>query len=224
MRLMRFAPHFVLTAAALAAGVANASPLEPRNGAEFTTLAAPQATQAVGKKVEVIEFFAYHCPACYALEPGLNEWVKKQGDNIVLRRVHLPFQGPTDPEAHLFLTLEAMGRLNDMHPKILHAVHVQRVRLMKDEQIIDWVSKNGIDRAKFLETWNSFSVMTKLRRLPQMATAYQVSGTPTIIVDGKYQTSPGQVAEKLKINDRNQIMQASFQVLDALVAKAAKTK
>lgn len=221
---MRRTLRLALIAASLVASTAFASPTNPQNGVEYTTLSAPQPVQATGKKVEVIEFFAYHCPACYALEPGLNEWVKKQGDNIVLRRVHLPFQGPTDPEAHLFLTLEAMGRLNDMHPKILHAVHVQRVRLMKDEQIIDWVSKNGIDRAKFLETWNSFSVMTKLRRLPQMATAYQVSGTPTIIVDGKYQTSPGQVAEKLKINDRNQIMQASFQVLDALVAKAAKTK
>lgn len=221
---MRRTLRLALIAASLVASTAFASPTNPQNGVEYTTLSAPQPVQATGKKVEVIEFFAYHCPACYALEPGLNEWVKKQGDNIVLRRIHLPFQGPTDPEAHLFLTLEAMGRLNDMHPKILHAVHVQRVRLMKDEQIIDWVSKNGIDRAKFLETWNSFSVMTKLRRLPQAATAYQVSGTPTIIVDGKYQTSPGQIAEKLKINDRNQIMQASFQVLDALVAKAAKTK
>lgn len=221
---MRRTLRLALIAASLVASTAFASPTNPQNGVEYTTLSAPQPVQATGKKVEVIEFFAYHCPACYALEPGLNEWVKKQGDNIVLRRVHLPFQGPTDPEAHLFLTLEAMGRLNDMHPKILHAVHVQRVRLMKDEQIIDWVSKNGIDRAKFLETWNSFSVMTKLRRLPQAATAYQVSGTPTIIIDGKYQTSPGQIAEKLKISDRNQIMQASFQVLDALVAKAAKTK
>ena len=41
-------------AAALVAGVANASPTAPRDGAEFTTLAAPQPTQAVGKKVEVI--------------------------------------------------------------------------------------------------------------------------------------------------------------------------
>ncbi|MDB5748758.1 MAG: disulfide bond formation protein DsbA, partial [Massilia sp.] len=52
----------------------------------------------------------------------------------------------------------------------------------------------------------------------------QVTGTPTLIVDGKYMTSPGQVAEKLKIQDRNQMLQASFQVLDALVAKAAATK
>ena len=220
---MRRSLRFALVAASLVASTAYASPTNPQNGVEYTTLSAPQPVQAVGKKVEVIEFFAYHCPACNMLESGLNEWVKKQGDKIVLRRVHVPFQGATDPEAHLFLTLEAMGRL-DMHSKVFHAVHVQRVRLMKDEQIIDWVAKNGIDRAKFLEVWNSFGVMTKLRRLPQVSNAYQVSGTPTIVVDGKYQTSPGLIAEKLKIRDTNQILQAHFQVLDALVAKAAATK
>ncbi|MFC5512204.1 thiol:disulfide interchange protein DsbA/DsbL [Massilia jejuensis] len=221
---MRRSLRFALVAASLVASTAFASPTNPQNGVEYTTLSAPQPVQTVGKKVEVVEFFAYHCPACYSLEPGLNEWVKKQGDKIVLRRIHLPFQGATDPEAHLHLTLQAMGKEAEMHSKIFHAVHVQRIRLMKDDQIIDWVAKNGIDKAKFLETWNSFGVMTKLRRQAQLAASYQVTGTPTMIVDGKYQTSPGQIADKLKLKDGRQIVQAHFQVLDALVAKAAATK
>ncbi|THC44932.1 thiol:disulfide interchange protein DsbA/DsbL [Massilia sp. Mn16-1_5] len=222
---MRRSLRFALVAASLVAGTAFASPTNPQNGVEYVTLAAPQPVQTVGKKVEVIEFFAYHCPACYALEAPLIEWAKKNADKVNFRRIHLPFQGANDPEAHLFLTLEAMGKEAELHPKILNAVHVQRVRLMKDDQIIDWVTKNGgVDKAKFMETWNSFGVVTKLRRLPQTGATYQVSGTPTLIVDGKYQTSPGQVAEKLKINDRNQIVQAHLQVLDALVAKAAATK
>jgi protein dithiol oxidoreductase (disulfide-forming) len=221
---MRRTLRFALIAASLVAGTALASPTNPQNGVEYVTLATPQPVQTVGKKVEVVEFFAYHCPACYALEAPLNEWAKKNADKVNFRRIHLPFQGANDPEAHLFLTLEAMGKEAEMHPKILNAVHVQRVRLMKDDQIIDWVAKNGIDKAKFLETWNSFGVVTKLRRQMQVMNSYQVSGTPTLIVDGKYQTSPGQVADKLKINDRNQMLQAHFQVLDALVAKAAATK
>ena len=55
--------RLALVAAALVTGFANASPAEPRSGAEYITLATPQPTQTVGKKVEVIEFFAYHCPA-----------------------------------------------------------------------------------------------------------------------------------------------------------------
>lgn len=220
MRSLRFA----LIAATMVASTAFASPADPKNGVDYQTLSAPQPVQATGKKVEVIEFFAYHCPACNMLEPAFNGWIKKQGDNIHVRRIHLPFQGPADPEAHLFLTLEAMGKLDQYHHRVFQAVHVQRQRLMKDDQIIEWAVKNGLDRAKFMETWNSFGVTTKLRRLNQISNAYKVTGTPTIIIDGKYVVSPSQVAEANKIQDVGQMLQATTQVMDALVKKAAATK
>jgi len=219
MRTLRLA----LAAAALIAGAAFASPTDPKNGAEYTTLSAPQPVPA-GKKVEVIEFFMYHCPACNAMEPTLNQWIKKQGENIVVRRVHLPFTGPVDPEAHLYLTLEAMGKLDEMHDKVFHAVHVERKRLNKDDAIIDWVSKNGIDRDKFLDVWNSFGVVTKLRRLSQVVANYKVDSTPTFIIDGKYSLSPATASNANGINDMGALTQATSQVMDALVAKAAKTK
>ncbi|VXB23370.1 thiol:disulfide interchange protein DsbA/DsbL [Massilia sp. 9I] len=220
MRSLRFS----LIAATMVASTAFASPADPKNGVDFQTLSAPQPVQATSKKVEVIEFFAYHCPACNALEPTLNGWVKKQGDNIVMRRIHLPFQGPADPEAHLFLTLEAMGKLEEYHGRVFQAVHVQRQRLMKDDAIIEWAAKNGLDRAKFMETWNSFGVTTKLRRLGQISNNYKVTGTPTIIIDGKYVVSPSQVSEANKIQGMEATMQATTQVMDALVKKAAATK
>jgi thiol:disulfide interchange protein DsbA len=220
MRSLRFA----VIAALMVTSTAFASPTDPKNGVDYQTLSAPQPVQATGKKVEVIEFFAYHCPACNALEPTLNQWIKKQGDNIVMRRIHLPFQGQTDPEAHLFLTLEAMGKLEEYHPRIFQAVHVQRQRLMKDDAIIDWATKNGLDRAKFVETWNSFAVTTKLRRLQQVSSNYKVTGTPTIIIDGKYVVSPDLVRQANNIRNPEQVMTATGQVLDALVARSAATK
>jgi thiol:disulfide interchange protein DsbA len=220
MRSLRFA----LLAATFAVGTAFASPTDPKNGVEYITLAQPQAVQAAGKKVEVIEFFMYHCPHCNALEPQFEQWVKKQGDNIVVRRVHIPSQGASDPEAHLYLTLEALGKVEQMHAKVFKAVHVDRVRLIKDDAIIDWVSKNGIDRATFLNAWNSFGVMTKLRQQNKLVETYKVDGAPTIVIDGKYQTSPAIVYNSVKTSNEPQLFGATLQVMDALVAKAAKTK
>ena len=220
MRTLRFA----LVAAALVAGFANASPTDPRVGSEYTVLAAPQPTQTVGKKVEVVEFFAYHCGACNAFEPTLNAWIKKQGDNIVMRRIPLPFQGPSDPEARLFLTLDAMGKLEQYHDRVFRAVHVERKRLSKDDDIIAWAAANGLDKAKFMEAWNSFGVQTKLKRLSQLADAYKVSGTPTVVIDGKYAVSPDAVRQANKIQDVGQLMTATGQVLDALVTRAAASK
>ncbi len=223
MRNLRFA----LAAATLALGVvaspAFASVTAPVSGVEYTTLAAPQTVPA-GKKVEVIEFFMYHCPHCNALEPQLSEWVKKQGDNIVLKRVHFPASGPNDPEAHLYLTLEAMGKLPEFHAKVFRAVHVERVRLNSDDAVLKWAVKSGLDQAKFLAAWNSFGVKTKLARLGAMISAYKVEFAPVLVIDGKYMTAPSLVAASDKTRDEQQLFRSTLQVADFLVAKAAKTK
>ena len=224
MRSLRFALLAASLAVTAVSTPAFASPTDPKNGVEYTTLAQPQPTQAAGKKVEVIEFFMYHCPHCNALEPQFEQWVKRQGDNIVLKRVHLPFGGPNDPEAHLYLTLEALGKVDQMHEKVFKAIHVDRIRMKDDATVIEWASKNGIDRATFTNAWNSFGVMTKLRGLSRIVEAYKVDGAPTVVIDGKYVTSPATVYNSVKTSNEAQLFQATLQVMDALVAKAAKAK
>lgn len=205
------------------ASTAYASVTAPTSGVEYTTLAAPQPVPA-GKKVEVIEFFMYHCPHCNSLEPQLAEWVKKQGDNIILKRVHFPASGPNDPEAHLYLTLEAMGKLPEMHSKVFRAIHVERVRLNSDEAVLNWVTKAGLDRAKFLDAWNSFGVQTKMKRASALISAYKVEFAPVLVIDGKYMTAPSLVANSDKTRDEQALFRSTLQVADFLVAKAAKTK
>jgi thiol:disulfide interchange protein DsbA len=213
---------FLVAGICLFAGVAIASPANPKNGAEYQTLPTPQSVQASGKKVEVIEFFMYHCPACNALEPSLAEWVKKHEGNIAFRRIHVPHTGENDPEAHLFLTLEALGIENEMHDKVLRAWHIEHHPLRDDNDNIDWAVRNGIDKAKFLNYYNSFSVMTKLKNLPAVAESYHVDSTPTFVVDGRYVTNAGMVDATNQSLGRENLNPATFQVVDALIAKSAK--
>jgi thiol:disulfide interchange protein DsbA len=219
MRFLRFA----IAAIGLVASTAFASPADPKLGAEYIQLASPQPVQAVGKKVEVIEFFMYHCPHCNVLEPFLAEWVKKQGDKIVFKRVHMPY-GANDPEAHLYLTLEAMGKVEELHAKVFRAIHVDRLRMNTDAVVFDWVAKNGVDKAKFLDAWNSFGVMTKMKRLPQILANYKIDSVPTLVVDGRFMTSPSVVDATNKGMGETALSMATVQVLDGVVAKVAKTK
>ncbi|MGZ5198958.1 MAG: thiol:disulfide interchange protein DsbA/DsbL [Telluria sp.] len=226
MRSLRIA----IVAASLAVSTAFASPTDPKQGVEYTMLAQPQPSQTAGKKVEVIEFFMYHCPHCHALEPVLEQWVKKQDGNIIFKRIHMPYQGASDPEAHLFLTLQAMGKNEEYQAKVMDAVGQfvmsQRSETVPEKLLLDWAAKQpGIDKAKFLDTWNSFGVMTKLRRLPTIvANDYKVESVPTIVVDGKYVTSPAQVGASVHVNTEQQLFQATLQVVDALIAKVQKSK
>jgi thiol:disulfide interchange protein DsbA len=223
MRSLRFA----LAAAAMIASSAFATPADPKLGAEYTTLAAPQPTQVVGKKIEVIEFFAYHCPACFMMEPVVAEWLKKHKDDVVFKRIAFPFKGPNDPEAHLWLTLEAMGKAEEMGAKVFRANHVERARLSSDEAILEWIAKSSgmsaADKATFTNTWNSFGVLTKLKRLPQLAASYKVDSTPFFVVDGRYLTTPSTIGAANPGLER-QLPEATKTTLDSLVAKAIKEK
>jgi thiol:disulfide interchange protein DsbA len=136
----------------------------------------------------------------------------------------MPYSGPADPETHLYLTLEAMGKLDEMHAKVFKAIHVDRVRMNTDAVILDWAVKNGVDKAKFLDAWNSFGVMTKLKRVPQVLTAYKVDSVPTLVIDGRLMTSPATVDAANRGMNEAALSNATIQVLDAVVAKVAKTK
>ncbi|MFM2057892.1 MAG: hypothetical protein RLY71_2277 [Pseudomonadota bacterium] len=141
-------------------------------------------------KIEVIEFFWYGCPHCNAFEPTLEAWVKKLPSDVVFRRVHVGFRPTFEPQQRLYVTLETMGLVDAMQRKIFYAIHQQGVRLDKPEQIFDFVASNGVDRAKFIETFNSFGVQTKVRQGKQLAESYKIDGVPALGIHGRYYTSP----------------------------------
>ncbi len=219
---MRFL-HFAL-AVGLSINLAFASPTNPVNGAEYVSIATPQSVSSTGKKIEVIEFFMYHCPACNMIEPALLEWVKKQGDNVQFKRIHVPHNGPKDAEAHLFLALDAMQLEDSLHSKVLHTWHVEHHQLLNDDDNLNWALKNGLDKDKFLAAYNSFSVLSKLQSLARIAGNYQVDSTPTLIVDGHYLTSLSQLNKSNPSLKDNELIKGTFQVMDALVLKAQAEK
>lgn len=207
-------------ALATVASMAGATPEHPQNGVDYLTL--PQAQETgTGDKVEVIEFFAYYCPHCNVYEPRLAEWVRKQGDNIVFKRVHVPRDENVLPQQRLFYTLEALGILEQYHGKVFEAMHQQRLRLNRDEQVFDWAAQNGIDREKFINAYRSFGVQASVRRAGHMMQNYRINYWPVVVVGGKYVTSPSQVGENMRgePTEREQ-QEASLKVMDYLVQKA----
>jgi thiol:disulfide interchange protein DsbA len=227
---MRFVKHWIATLG-LGLGIglglglistgAAASPTEPVNGKDYRTLDKPQPTES-GKKIEVTEFFWYSCPHCNAFEPSLADWVKKQGDHIVFKRVPVGFRESFVPQQKLFYTLEAMGKVEELHTKIFHAIHVDHAQLDTEPAIVDYVVKQGIDKKRFLDLYNSFGVQTKARRATQLQEAYKIDGVPTIAINGHYLTSPSIVAGDIGNQPEPVLHSAALQVMSVLVSRAAK--
>ena len=177
---------FAVTLSTVAACV-QATPTAPVNGVEYRTLEKSQTIEN-SKKIEVTEFFWYSCQHCSAFEPALADWVKKQGDNISFKRVPVAFRESFQPQQRLYYALEAMGRADELQKKVFHAIHVDRKSLDTDTAIADFIATQGVDRKKFVETYDSFGVQSKLRRAMQLQEAYKVDGVPLIAIDGRYIT------------------------------------
>jgi thiol:disulfide interchange protein DsbA len=168
------------------ASCAQAAPVE---GTDYIELKPPQSVDAPGK-IEVIEFFWYRCPHCYALEPDLEAWVKRLPRDVQFKRVPGILNEDWATDARIFYTLEAIGEVNRVHRQLFDVIHQQGgVRLRGDafaKWVAAWLAKQKVDMAKYDAAFHSFTVESRLRRAAQMASAYRLDGVPALTVQGRY--------------------------------------
>lgn len=151
----------------------------------YSLLIPPQPTHS-GKKIEVLEFFFYGCIHCYHLHPYLNKWEKTMPRDVSLDFVPVHFNPSWQPMAYTYYALKAMGQQKRLDDKLYDALNQQRLPLYDMNAIADFVAKNGVNRSKFIKYYKSFTIQNEVDNSGQMTTAYQIEGTPTIVVEGKY--------------------------------------
>jgi thiol:disulfide interchange protein DsbA len=185
-------------------------------GKEFVPITPPQPTES-GNKIEVIEFFSYACPHCATLEGPLNAWLKKKPADVEFKRVPVVFQESWAPFARLYWTLEAMGLVDKLHGEVFRAIHDQKARLQDQKTMTDWIGGKGVDRQKFTDTYNSFSVQSRTKLSNDVTRRYSVEFTPAIAVQGRWLTGPSMLSSGHVVDyDR------FFKVLDQLIATSRK--
>ncbi len=200
MRRRDFSQAAMLSCATVTLGgvsaQALAQPTAFKEGTDYYKLGRPAPVDAPADKVEVVEFFGYWCPHCARFEPAFDAWMKKAPAHMAVRRVPVAFRDDNVPLQRLYYVLEAMGKVEELHGTVFTALHVERVKLNTQDDIAAWLVKQGVDKTKFLEFYNSFSVAGKARRATQITEAYQVDGVPGMGVAGKYFTS-GSLAKSM---------------------------
>ena len=197
----------VMAGAGFVPSIALAQAKAPEAGVDYLVLDKRVLVEAPAGKIEVVEFFWYNCPHCHAFEPAFDAWSKKVPKDVAVRRVPVAFRDESAPQQRLYYALEAMGLVDKLHAKVFAAIHVEKKELNKGDAIADWVAKQGIDKTKFLEQYNSFSVATKASRATQLQNAYKIEGVPALGVAGRYWTD-GSMAKSLE---------RALQVVDHLV-------
>lgn len=186
-----------LAAALLASGVLPLLPMgaraqgAPQEGTHYVRLPQKVPTSAGPGKIEVVEFFWYGCPHCNTFEPQLEAWAKRLPPDVVFKRAPVAFrEKPFVAHQRLFYALEALGQVGALHRKIFYAIHNDQQKLDQPELMADFVAKNGVDRAKFLEAYNAFGVQAKGKQAQQLSEQYKIDGVPTLGIQGMFYTSP----------------------------------
>lgn len=195
--------NFVSTIFALSAALTAAMPSFAQTaGKDFTPITPAQPTEEASK-IEVLEFFSYGCPHCAEFNPVLNPWIAKQAADVAIRKVPVSFgRAAWGNAAKLYYALEITGDLKRLESDIFRAIHGERANLFEERSIIDWVAARGVDKQKFTDAFNSFGVMSKVKRGDQMAQAYKITGVPSLAVEGKYLVGGKDFNETLAIADK----------------------
>jgi thiol:disulfide interchange protein DsbA len=168
-----------------------------QDGVNYTRTVPAQPTNVPAGQVEVLEFFWYACPHCYALEPTVQAWLKSKPAYITFTRVPVEWNEGHRSLAHLFYALEAMGKLNDVHGEIFKEIQVNGDPLIgpdpnnvasAERTQVSFIKKLGLSDADFEKAYQDMNVQTAMQRADQLVERYRVTAVPTFVVNGKYTT------------------------------------
>ena len=186
-----------VAAATSTASAAATSGTQWQDGVNYTRTVPAQPTNVPAGQVEVLEFFWYACPHCYALEPTVQTWLKSKAAYITFTRVPVEWNEGHRSLAHLFYALEAMGKLNDVHGEIFKEIQVNGNPLIgpdpnnaasAERTQVSFIKKLGLSDADFEKAYQDMNVQTAMQRADQLVERYRVTAVPTFVVNGKYTT------------------------------------
>jgi protein dithiol oxidoreductase (disulfide-forming) len=186
---------------------------KPVEGKDYT-LVKPPVPAPAGGKIEVFEFFGYWCPHCNAFEPLLEAWAAKLPADVELRRVPVGWQAMHVPYQRLYYALEAMGQVPAIQRKVFHAIHEQDLRIVGDDDIAPFAAAIGVDAAKLTAAMKSATVAAKVKMANQLFKEAGVEGVPTLVIGGRYLTTPGKAGSQERV----------LQIADALIAEVRASR
>ncbi len=172
-----------------------------QEGVHYVTLPQPVPTQT-GDKVEVAEVFWYGCGHCYSFEPLINAWKKSLPEGAELVRSPAIWRNEMKIHAQMYYAADALGMLDKLHEPLFSAMHVDHKRLLSEDEIFPIFAAQGVDRAQFDKVFSSFKVRSDVNRADARQRGYKISGTPELVVNGKYRISSrmtGSQADMLKV-------------------------
>lgn len=175
---------------------------EFKEGVHYFEIFPQMQTDAPAGKVEVVELMWLGCPHCFTLEPTIQEYKKNLPDYVAFKQVPAMLNPRWSADAKTFYIAELLDPTGEkkLIPKIFNAIHVQRRARMSDPGVVkDYLLQQGVSEADYNNAINSMALQAKLSRAQQISADSQAQSVPSIIINGKYRTSPYAAGDEKKL-------------------------
>lgn len=176
----------------LLASACTASPQTPApytEGDQYVTLPAPQQRLSPEGKVEVVEVFSYGCIHCAHFAPVAEQLRKSLPPGVVFKLLPAPFNEEWMPFARAYYAADKLGVVERTHLALFQAKFEQHYPINTLDELADFYASHGVNRAEFLRIANSDAATAQMQKDLALIQKWQVGGTPTIVVDGKYRSA-----------------------------------
>ena len=172
-----------------------------------------QAHQINKDKIIVEEIFTFVCPHCNNLHPHVKKFIKNMPQDVDLKYVPAAFTSNHhwNDFARIYYALTLVEKDRQKQEEFVdamyNALHVDRKDPRRDGHLKSLLDAHGYDFNKFKKAMSSLVADSKVRESANIMQKYQVAGTPTIVVNGRYVVTPrlvprtpiGHQAEFMKI-------------------------
>ncbi|MGA0587195.1 thiol:disulfide interchange protein DsbA/DsbL [Dyella sp. KRB-257] len=179
----------LLLATACTAG-AGADPSAPyTEGNEYVTLPGPAQRYSAEGKVEVVEVFSYGCIHCAHFAPIAEKLRAALPKGVAFKLVPAPFSAEWLPFARAYYAAKKLGVVERTHLELFKEKFEQNYPLNTLDDLADFYARQGVDRAEFMRIATSDAVTAQMKSDLALIQKWGVTGTPTIVVDGKYRSA-----------------------------------
>lgn len=196
-------------------------------GTHYLVLDPAQPTTVPAGKIEVLEVFSYACPFCNQFQPVIHQLERSLPRNAQMVFLPAAFNATEDWPMfqRAYFAAQALGIAQRTQQAMFDAVwktgelaivEPGTNRLRRPAPTIEdaahcYARLTGVSPQTFLAAARSFGVEMKMREADQQIAAMQVTGTPCIVVDGKY------VVQMDSLHSRDEVIS----LVKYLVARAA---
>jgi thiol:disulfide interchange protein DsbA len=136
----------------------------------------------------VVEFFWFGCPHCYSLEPLVKAFRKNNQDIQFITIPAAPNQR-WEIEARIYYAMEALGIRDSHYDRVfqLYADSRNEKRYPTLDEVAGLFGDAGVTREALEQQMNSPAVSTQIERSKRLFDQAELTGVPSLIVNGKYQ-------------------------------------